>query len=100
MARAKVVIDKVGMKELLGDAGIRADIHKRAERVRDRAQATAPVLTGQFAGSGGEQPGGFDVVDSGPRGRARSRIVSRDPIGAIKEARFRTMTRALDAARD
>lgn len=98
MAKVRVELDDAGMREMLRSPAVAAELRSRAEPVRDRAAATAPVDTGQFAGTG-PGPGGFEVVEHMEKDRVTVRVVSRDPKGAIKEARHRTLTRALDAAR-
>jgi hypothetical protein len=98
MGKVRVELDDAGMSALLKSAEVAADLRQRGERVHGRATATAPVDTGQFAGTG-PAPGGFEVVEHMESDRVTVRVESRDPKGAIKEARHRTLTRALDAAR-
>jgi hypothetical protein len=91
VARGRVRLNSRGMRALLNDPGVRTDLHRRGERVADRARSTAPVDEGTFQGS-------FTVEDD-TTDRPVVRIRTTDPKGAIKEARFRTLTSALDAAR-
>ena len=48
MARMKYRLNHPGMAELLKDAGVRADLTKRAERVLSAAKAGAPVKSGAY----------------------------------------------------
>ncbi len=87
----RVRLDRRGVRSLLRDPGVRAELRRRAEQVRGRAEATAPRDTGAFAAS--------FRVDDAITDRAVARVITTDPAGLFKEARFRTMTRALDAAK-
>jgi len=84
----RVELKSAGMRALLLDDGVRAFLRARGEQVAARARAAAPVDEGTFSGS--------FVVDDATTDRAVCRIRTTDPKGAIKEARFRTLTRALD----
>lgn len=84
----RVTLDRSGMRALLNSPGVRTYLHGLGEQVAARARSSAPVDVGTFAGS-------FTVEDD-TTDRAVCRIRTNDPKGAIKEARFRTLTRALD----
>lgn len=88
---ARVRILSPGIQQLLRSQDVRTFLHLRGERVAAHAAATAPRDTGTFADS-------FAVVDD-TTDRAVCRITTNDPKGAVKEARFRTLTRSLDQAR-
>lgn len=87
---ARVTVRAAGIRELLNSREVADHLHDRADRVAAQAASTAPVDTGEFAAS-------FDVVDD-RTDRAVARVITTDPDGLAKEARFRTMTSALDAA--
>lgn len=92
MSRTRVTLNSRGVRELLNDPRLRAYLHTVAEPVRARAEASAPVdetntTEPHFRDS-------FVVVDA-TTDRAVVRVASTDPNGAGKEAKFRTMTRAL-----
>jgi hypothetical protein len=89
MARVRLI--RSGVDALLHDKGVTADLTRRAERVLTQARAAAPVDTGAFRDSLG--------VVQAVTDRTVARVVTTDPLGLVKEARFRTLTRALDAAR-
>ena len=48
MARMKYRLNHPGMAELLKDAGVRADLERRAERVLSRARDSARVVSGEY----------------------------------------------------
>ena len=98
MAKPRVKMSSAGARALLRDPGVRADLHNRAERVRAAAAAAAPRDDQPGRGDDVHFADSFRVVDT-TTDRAVARVVTVDPKGAIKEARFRTLTNALDAAR-
>jgi hypothetical protein len=88
---ARVQLNHGGMRQLLNDPGVEAHLRALAGPVAARAAATAPVDEGTWAAS-------FRVV-AAHTDRVVVRIISTDPKGAIKEARFRTLTKALGGSR-
>lgn len=90
--KTRVELDDAGMRDLLRSAAVAQDLRSRGERVQARAAATAPRDVGTFAGS-------FEVVEHMESDRVTVRVQTTDPKGAIKEAKHRTLTRALDAGR-
>ena len=90
MARPKIRLISRGMKALLSDPGVGADLERRAERVAATARATAPVDTGEYRDS--------ITVVSEVTDRVVSRVVARDPKSHIIEARTGNLSRALDSA--
>jgi hypothetical protein len=89
-ATVRIEIDYRGIGRLAKGDELRADLHKRAERVRAAAQAQAP-----------EMETGSIVVDASTRvGRDRARgIVTARHAGVLyAEAKYRFMARAIDAA--
>lgn len=87
---ARISLNPKGIEDLLTDAGVRADLRKRAERVLGAVQESAPNVTGEFVSSLSIEE---DTTD-----RAVVRVVSSDPGALVIEARTGVMTRALDAA--
>ena len=83
----RVRINSPEARRILLSLEVRDELRRVAEPIRDRCQASAPVDTGTFAAS-------FQVQDA-TTDRAVARVVTVDPDGLVKEARFRTMTRAL-----
>lgn len=90
MARAKVKLNRAGIRDLLNDPGVRADLTRRAERVLAAAQADPHDET--FAYERGLH------IEQATTDRASVRVVSGDPKGHFLEARFGILTRSLDAA--
>lgn len=90
MARPKIKLISRGMRALLTDPGVGADLERRAGRVAATARATAPVDTGAYRDSIGVET---DVTD-----RVVARVVARDPKSHIIEARTGNLSRALDSA--
>ena len=90
MPKPKVVLDHGGMRALLNDPGVRAELHARAERVAAQARSTAPVDTGDYRD-------GIAVWDD-TTDRAVVRVGSRDRKAPLVEAKTGNMARALDAA--
>lgn len=90
MARMKYRLNHPGMAELLKDAGVRADLTKRAERVLSRAQATAPVVSGDYRDGLTIQQ---DTTD-----RAVVRVVGTAEHSTIVEAATGNLAGAIDAA--
>ena len=90
MPRAKVVLDHGGMRELLNDSGVRAELERRAERVAAAARSSAPVETGAYRD-------GITVYDD-TTDRAVVRVGSTARHAPLVEAKTGNLARALDAA--
>ena len=86
---AKVVLSHKGMRELLNDPGVRAELHRRADLVAARAKATAPVDTGAYRDS-------IEIEDD-TTDRAVVRIIAKDRKSHIIEARTGNLAKALGA---
>jgi hypothetical protein len=92
-----------GIGEMLKSPEIEAEMVRRAEKVKAQAEATAPVDTGQYKAS-------FSVRSSRRGGvkkdRASATVLNDSPesfyveYGASHTPRYRTLGKALDAARD
>lgn len=100
MARFKVNLDHGGIRELLRSAAVQAEMHRRAEKVADRARDIAPVGPDSRTGQVGAYRGSIEVQDDPSRGRARAKVVATDWKAHILEAEHRILGRALDAAGD
>ena len=90
MARAKVVLDHAGMKALLNDLGVRAELTRRMGPVLAAARASAPVDTGAYKAS-------IELVQA-TTDRAVVRVVATDWKAALVESRTGNLARSLDAA--
>lgn len=92
MARAtvRIQIDYEGVGRLAKGDELRADLQRRAERVRAAAQAAAPEMTtGQIE---------VDATTRVGRDRVRGIVTAHHPGVLHAEARHRFMGRAIDAA--
>lgn len=89
MARVRVTLNPPGMRELLNSAGVAREMHRRAESVLDVAKA-APDVSYDYERS-------LHIVDD-HSDRARSQVVADVRYALAREARDRTLGRALDAA--
>lgn len=90
MAKVKVTLRPDGMKALLNDPGVAAEVHRRAEAVAARARASAPVASGAYRDSIHVQDARTD--------RAVARVVASVPYALLVESKTGNLTRALDAA--
>src|SRR5450756_1060915 len=90
MAKAKVVLSRAGMKALLNDPGVRADLTRRMAPVLAAAQSGAPVVSGDYKAS-------IHLVQAST-GRAVVRVVSDSPYAMSVEASTGNLARALDGA--
>lgn len=88
--RATIKADQAGIGRLMTGAELRADLQRRADRVRAAAQAAAPEM----------QEGAIEVDATVRTGRDRSRgIVTAVHPGVLHaEARHRFLGRSMDAA--
>ena len=91
MARTRVVLNPAGVRALLHDPGVRADLTKRGERVLAAAQSSAPVESGDYRASLHLE------VDDHPS-RVAVHVGVSVPYGMEVEADHGTLSRALDAA--
>ena len=92
MARAKIILNRRGIGEVLKSPEVAAELHRRAERAAAAARASAPVASGTYLA-------GIEVVDEVHKDRAVSRVYARAPHSHLVEANTGNMARALDAAR-
>lgn len=90
MGRAKVTMNRRGIERLLKSDKIRDDLTNRAERVLDRAEADAPVVTGTYKES--------LHIEQDTTDRAVVRVVADAPHAHLVEADTGNLSRALDAA--
>lgn len=88
----RVRLNHAGMRALLHDPGVRAELVKRGERVLAAAQASAPVETGAYKASL------HLVVDDHPS-RVAVHVGASVDYGMDVEADHGTLSRALDSAR-
>lgn len=87
---ARVVLDHGGMKALLNDPGVRADLTRRAASVLAAAQASAPVASGAYRAS-------LRIVQA-TTDRAVVRVASDVSYSFVVEAKTGNLARSLDAA--
>lgn len=90
MARAKVVLDKAGMKALLNDPGVRADLTRRMGPVLAAAQASAPVASGEHKAS--------IHMEQATTDRAVVRVVADSDHSLAVESKTGNLAKALNAA--
>lgn len=90
MARTKVKLNHAGMRDLLRDPGVRAELTRRAELVLQEATANAPVDTGAYRD-------GLQIIQD-TTDRAVVRIAGTAPHSHLVEAKTGNLARALDAA--
>lgn len=86
----KVVLISAGMRDLLNDPGIAADMRRRAERGAEAARGSAEVETGTYRDS--------ITAWSATTDRAVGRFGSDVDYADIVEANTGNLARALDAA--
>lgn len=96
MARPRVALNGAGVRALLTDPGVQADLQRRADAVLREAQATAPRKTGHYA------DGLFTMAEThtGRSSRAAVHVGARADYSLAVEATHGVLTRALDAAKD
>lgn len=88
--KAKVKVLDPGVRELLQDPGVAADLARRGQAVAAAARASAPVATGAYRDS--------IQMTTSTTDRAVVRVGSSDPKAFIIEAKTGNLARALDAA--
>lgn len=86
----KVRLNSAGMRALLRDPGVRAELTRRAERVLTAAKSGAAVETGAHRDS--------MHIEQATTDRAVVRVVADTDHSLVVEARTGNMARALDAA--
>jgi hypothetical protein len=89
----KIRLVRAGVRELLRSEPMEKEMLRRAKRVADQAKATAPVVSGTYKNSIGAST---FVGKNRVRGLAEATIW----YAPIVEAKYRTLGRAIDAARD
>lgn len=90
MAKEKVVLDSAGMKDLLNDPGVRAELTRRIAPVLAAAQSGAPVVSGDYKAS--------IYVKQATTDRAVVRVVADVSYAMSVEANSGNLARALDSA--
>lgn len=90
MAKPKVKLKSAGVKALLNDPGVRAELTRRAGPVLSAARASAPVESGAYRDS--------IHIEQGTTDRAVVRVVASVPYAMTVEASTGNMARSLDAA--
>lgn len=90
MAGMKFRLKSSGMKALLNDSGVRADLTKRMERVASSARANAPVDSGAY------RDGITIWQDTTDRAAVRCGSTARH--APVVEAKTGNLARALDSA--
>lgn len=90
MARPKVRLNHSGVADLLKDSGVRAELTRRMERVKQEAVSSAPVASGDYRDS--------IHIEQDTTDRAAVRVVAGTDHALVVEARTGTLARALDAA--
>lgn len=86
----RVTIDHGGMRALLNDPGVRAELTSRMERVLAEAQSSAPVETGEYRSS--------IHIEQATTDRVAIRVVADSDHALVVEAKTGNLARALDAA--
>lgn len=86
---SKVRLNPAGVKALLNDPGVRADLAKRADRVESAALANAEVNTGAYKASIHRESATTD--------RAVERVAAGTDHARVVEARTGNLARALNA---
>lgn len=88
----RVVINSIGIREMLKSPAVAAEMHRRAENVASAARAAAPVETGAYKAS-------IIVTDEEQPSRAVSHVGATVDYAPILESRLGVLGRALDSAR-
>lgn len=90
MAKPRVELSSAGVRALLTDPGVRAELARHAAAVESAAKSAAPVDTGEYRNSIHRESVTTD--------RAVERVVASAPHARVVEARTGTLARALNAA--
>lgn len=80
----RIKLNRAGIRELLTSEKVASDLQRRAEKIASAA--------------GGAEVG-FEAVKTGGPARARSIVITTTHEAKNREARDRTLTRAIDAGR-
>jgi hypothetical protein len=90
MAKARVTLNRRGMRDLLVDPGVSADLMRRAERVAAAARGSAPTDSGDYKNSIIPR-----VVEHGDR--SVGQVHATVDYALVVESRTGNLARALDA---
>ena len=90
MSSIRLTLNHGGIAELLKSDGVRAELTRRAERVLSAAEASAPVVTGEYRSS--------LHIEQHTTSRAAVRVVSDSDHALVVESKTGNLARALDAA--
>lgn len=90
MAKARVTLIRGGVRELLNDEGVRAELTRRMGRVLAAAVGAAPVKTGAYRAS--------IHLEQATTSRAVVRVATDSDHALLVESRTGNLARALDAA--
>lgn len=90
MPRTKVRLHSPGVRELLNDPGVRAELARHADRVEAAAKAGAPVESGAYRESIHRESVTTD--------RAVERVVADVPYALLVEAKTGNLSRALGSS--
>lgn len=90
MARPKVKLNSGGVRGLLNDAGVRAELRRRMGPVLAAAQANAPVESGAYRAS--------LRIEDATTDRAVVRVVADVDHAIVVEAKTGNLARAIDSA--
>lgn len=90
MPRPRIVLNSAGVRELLRDPGVRAELARHADRVEQAAKTSAPVESGEYRDSIHRESGTTD--------RAVERVVADAPHALLVESRTGNLARALGSS--
>ena len=90
MVSVRIKISYEGIRDLLNDPGVRADLTRRMGPVESAAVAGAPVTSGDYRGS--------IHIEQATTDRAVVRVVADSDHALFVEAKTGNLARALDAA--
>lgn len=88
MKLKRVVLNKSAISNLPRDPGVQRDVHRRADRVLDRAESIAPVLSGRYRDN--------LHTEEGPDGSVK--VVSDLEYSMSVEANDGVLAKSIDAA--
>lgn len=88
MALVRVKLNSKGIQEMLLSAEMQAMLNAKAEEVAATARSTAPVESGEYAGS-------IETRENPTPNRARAEVVANDDKAMIVESRTRNLGSAL-----
>jgi hypothetical protein len=103
ITKVRIALNGDGIREMLNEVGVEADLAARAERVAAQVNATYPAVEHRRPW-GPDLPGAeVPVAVASVRGRgarARARVVVLHPSGPAVEAKHGILGAALDAGKD